>query len=274
MVKFKRSRLNVERKQMDKTPMIHDEPLYNIGIVAKVTGISIATLRAWERRYGFPEAKRTLGGHRLYSERDILRLKWVKRRIEEVMQTAQAICALRHQEQISRNAIEAASITKIDLKQEANFLSTLQYQLFEALIRHNIEESNQLLGRALALSSLETVLYEIIIPTLVTIGDSWEKGEISIATEHLASNFFRQQMLSWLWSAPTPRWIPPMVLACAPGEWHEFGLLILGVLLRQSRYPVIYLGQSVPLKDLSEFVEKTKPIMVILSASSDDTANS
>src|SRR5512136_3126567 len=76
-----------------------EEPLYNIGVVARMTGVSMATLRAWERRYRFPESERTAGGHRLYSEKDVLRLRWVKDRIDEGMQTAQAINALRHQEQ-------------------------------------------------------------------------------------------------------------------------------------------------------------------------------
>ena len=40
-----------------------DEPLYNIGMVARMTGIPVATLRVWERRYGFPNATRTPGGH-------------------------------------------------------------------------------------------------------------------------------------------------------------------------------------------------------------------
>src|SRR5512140_3830850 len=75
-----------------------DEPLYNIGVVSRMTGISVATLRAWERRYGFPTSGRTAGGHRLYSERDMVRLRWVKVQIEQGMQTAQAIQALKRQE--------------------------------------------------------------------------------------------------------------------------------------------------------------------------------
>src|SRR5512147_3135227 len=74
-------------------------PLYNIGVVSRMTGISMATLRAWERRYDFPESKRTVGGHRLFTERDIIRLRWVKQRIDAGMQTSQAIHALQHQEQ-------------------------------------------------------------------------------------------------------------------------------------------------------------------------------
>ncbi len=35
--------------------IVNEEPLYNIGVVSRMTGISMATLRAWERRYKFPD---------------------------------------------------------------------------------------------------------------------------------------------------------------------------------------------------------------------------
>lgn len=77
-------------------------PLLNIGVVSRMTGISMANLRAWERRYNFPIAKRTEGGHRLYSEYDVYQLKWVKEKILSGMQTASAINLFRHQEQINQ----------------------------------------------------------------------------------------------------------------------------------------------------------------------------
>jgi DNA-binding transcriptional MerR regulator len=116
------------------------EPLYNIGVVTRMTGISMATLRAWERRYNFPEASRTLGGHRLYSERDILRLRWVKSRIEEGMQTAQAIQALRHQETSSQETskkIQAPLVQDLPTSLDASPVSAYREQLYIAMIQRN-----------------------------------------------------------------------------------------------------------------------------------------
>jgi DICT domain-containing protein len=50
--------------------------LYNdadltIGTVARRTGVSVSTIRAWERRYGFPVPRRLESGHRRYGERDV-----------------------------------------------------------------------------------------------------------------------------------------------------------------------------------------------------------
>jgi DICT domain-containing protein len=42
-----------------------------IGEVVQRTGVAEATLRMWERRYGFPAPERLVSGHRRYSEREI-----------------------------------------------------------------------------------------------------------------------------------------------------------------------------------------------------------
>src|SRR5437660_927703 len=53
----------------------------SIADVAERTGIAIATLRAWEARYGFPEPQRLPSGHRRFDEhvcdvlRDVVRLR-------------------------------------------------------------------------------------------------------------------------------------------------------------------------------------------------------
>jgi DNA-binding transcriptional MerR regulator len=45
-----------------------EEPVYNIGVVSRMTGIPENTLRMWERRYNFPTPTRTDGGRRLLSK--------------------------------------------------------------------------------------------------------------------------------------------------------------------------------------------------------------
>ena len=58
--------------------MLNDDvPIFNLRAVVQETGIKPDTLRAWERRYGLPIPKRTEGGHRLYSRRDIETVKWL-----------------------------------------------------------------------------------------------------------------------------------------------------------------------------------------------------
>jgi DNA-binding transcriptional MerR regulator len=252
------------------------EPLYNIGVVARMTGVSMATLRAWERRYKFPESERTAGGHRLYSEKDVMRLRWVKERIDEGMQTAQAINALRHQEETGKlTLIEAlpSMISGEKIEPQGAHLSVYGDQLIEALLNRDLLKSDIVLGEALAISSPEDLILEVISPALSEVGEAWEAGKISVATEHLATNYLRQRILMWMVSGPPPKAINPIILACAPNEWHEGSLLIMGALLRRRRWPVAYLGQAVPLLDLAGFVRDLHPSMIVLVAMTEQTAS-
>ena len=251
-----------------------EDPLYNIGVVTRMTNISTATLRAWERRYNFPQAQRTSGGHRLYSERDILRLQWVKKRVDEGMQTAQAINALKYQEETGH--VLLLSETKPTIKAQAidqPAFPVFRDRLLTALFDLNIGLSDQILSEASAVFSPEDLILEVITPTLAKFGDAWEEDEISIANEHLATNYLRQRLLMWMLSGPPPKPVQPIILACAPNEWHEGSLLVLGALLRRRRWPIAYLGQAVPLPDLANFVRSIKPSAIVLVAMMVETAS-
>jgi methanogenic corrinoid protein MtbC1 len=126
----------------------------------------------------------------------------------------------------------------------------------------------------MATCSLESIILEAIIPTLEDIGQGWMEGRVSVATEHLATHYVRHRLVMWTMSGPPAYPIRPTILACAPGELHEGGLLILGVLLRRRRWPVAYLGQTVPLADLSSLIQDLRPPAVVLVATTETTARS
>jgi DICT domain-containing protein len=50
------------------------ENLLSIGEVVRATGLTEATLRAWERRYGFPQPHREPSGHRRYGAGEVERI--------------------------------------------------------------------------------------------------------------------------------------------------------------------------------------------------------
>ena len=74
----------------------HDEvPGFRIGEVAARTGMTIAALRAWERRYQLLVPARTAGGQRLYSAADVSRVRAVQRLVAEGWSIAGAVARLR-----------------------------------------------------------------------------------------------------------------------------------------------------------------------------------
>ncbi len=259
---------------LEKKPIIDDEPLFNIGVVSRMTGISMANLRAWERRYNFPEAKRTEGGHRLYSEYDLYKLQWVKSKIKTGMQTASAINLFKHQEQTNQLELPNTILNKVRDKttEESHSLKVIKSHLVDALLNKNLATADVILGDAMAVYSLEDLIIEVISPTLSEIGEKWANSEIDISMEHLATNYLRHRLLIWMLSSPPTKAIKPILLACAPQEWHEGSLLILGTLLRRKHLPIAYLGQTVPLSDLADFIREIRPSLVVLVAMGEESA--
>jgi len=252
---------------------MNDKPLYNIGVVSRMTGISVATLRVWERRYGFPQASRTSGGHRLYAEREIARLRWVKAQIDKGLQIAQAVRNLEHWEKSGRFPENLPQYDREPGQKTEDFSrEALRDNLTTALLSHDLEAADRLLGEALPIYSLETLILDVIGPTWAEIGEAWMSGRVGTATEHLATNYLRHRLLMWQASGPPARRLRPVVLACAPGEWHEGSLLMFGVLLRRQGWPIAYLGQSLPLPDLARFVKEIRPLAVVLVAMAEEPA--
>lgn len=58
-------------------------PLYSIGTVARLTGVSAHSLRAWDRRYGLSASQRDEAGRRVYSQADLDHLSLVKHLVDQ-----------------------------------------------------------------------------------------------------------------------------------------------------------------------------------------------
>src|SRR5260221_6631332 len=71
-----------------------DMPLYNTKAVVHQTGVPAPTLRAWERRYGILTPRRGDNDYRLYSERDMMLVAWLRERVASGMTISQAIAVL------------------------------------------------------------------------------------------------------------------------------------------------------------------------------------
>lgn len=250
---------------MNKNALVNTaEAIFNIGAVTRMTGIPIATLHAWERRYGFPHSSaRTQGGHRLYSEKDVNLLRSIKAQIEQGITARQAVLAVQNMDLEGRLPLEHP----VEIPRPIELLSASpagQAQLSEALFQHELARADRLMSDMLAFSSPEEITLNVIEPVLAQLGEAWEKGRISVSDEHLASNYLRQRLLMWMVSGPPARPTNPIVLACAPGEWHDGSLLMLGVLLRRQGWPVAYLGQNVPFEDLAAFIEQLQAQAIVL----------
>ncbi len=244
---------------------------YTIGAVTRMTGVPEATLRVWERRYSFPRTSRTRGGHRLYSQDEVLQLQWVKYRLDEGMRVSRAIQALEHTHRAA--AVAAALHEALPLREPPDAaLAPMRSSLLDALLAYNSAQAATILSDSLARYPLARAVLDIVRRAMATIGDLWCDGEATVALEHFATNFLRQRLLNWIRESPAPFAVSPIALACAPDELHEGSLLMLALLLRQLHWPVVYLGQALPLPDPPAVVTSLQPAVIVLVAMSEDAA--
>lgn len=246
-----------------------NEPRYTIKAVSVQTGIRPVTLRAWERRHDLLTPHRSDNKYRLYSERDIAILRWIKSRIDNGISISNAVTELR---QMTRNGIWPEAVPVAPTKTLATPKATPEtytHWLYDALINHDEEKASDLMRELHASFNLITIFERILTPTLVAIGEAWYDGEIRITTEHYASNFLRGKLMSLLQAYPTRRNAPYIQLGCAPTEQHELGSLMMAVLLRSQGFRVEYLGPDLPIDDLVDYASYEFPDLIVLTASTE-----
>ncbi|HGG56710.1 MAG TPA: MerR family transcriptional regulator, partial [Nannocystis exedens] len=146
---------------------------YRIQAVAEMTGISAATLRAWERRYGVPMPKRTSAAYRVYSDHDVEIVRVVRQLCEAGMAPSQAA-----REVLARR--KAAPKTH-DLSEDAELFHLACSRILEAIVTFDSERIAAAVQRALYLGPAATVFERVFSPTLATIGERWRLGSMSIA---------------------------------------------------------------------------------------------
>ena len=57
--------------------------LYSIGVVSRMVGVPVSTLRTWEERYGLVIAVRSSGGQRRYTRNQLAQLSFVVEQIDQ-----------------------------------------------------------------------------------------------------------------------------------------------------------------------------------------------
>jgi len=241
-------------------------PVYNIKAVSRLLGLLPVTLRAWERRYGLPTPTRGDQGYRLYSEYDLSTLRWLKQQIDSGMSISRAVEYLNELRQTGRDPAEAPMPAPAPEKPTS--LVLLSEQLMTALLRFDEPAALEIMRRAFALYNIDEVMTEVVQPSLVKIGEAWHRGELPIATEHFATQFFMQSLLGMISASMPPVHRGKIVAACAPGEMHQIGLLMLVVMLRWRGWDVKYLGPDLILDRLEETLSQLRPRVVLFSATS------
>ncbi|HEY6585312.1 MAG TPA: B12-binding domain-containing protein [Gaiellaceae bacterium] len=226
-----------------------------IGELSRRTGVAPELLRAWERRYGLLRPERSEGGFRLYSGADERRVGLMRQHLRRGLAAAEA----------ARLAVVAGDTAERGPVEAHPELQALAARLRSSLDDFDERGAQAVLDELLGGFTVETVLAGAILPYLVELGERWSTGEATVAQEHFASNLIRGRLLGLGrgWDAGEG---PRAILACAPGELHDLGLIAFGLTLGRRGWRITYLGPDTPVDSLVEATSRLTPDLVVVSA--------
>ena len=236
---------------------LDNDRLYPIGTVSERTGVNSVTLRAWERRYGLVQPRRTASGRRLYSEADVRLIEHVLEQLDSGLPISSVARQLSH-------GLEESSL--VDIWQE------YRRTMIEAIKRFDEPTLDSIYNEAMSLYPVDIVTARLIVPLLEELGQRWSSAvEGGIAEEHFFSVFMRNKFGARLHHSNAHNNGPVIIAACLPGEHHEFGLLLFALSALARGYRLILLGPDMPLHELPLVLARTRADGLVLSGSS--TAN-
>lgn len=237
-----------------------DTPLYNTRAAVRLTQVEAPRLRAWERRYAILSPHRSSNSYRLYSERDIATIRWLREQVDAGMTISQATALLRSYTSDGAAANEVAPPAEVAIN-----LATMIDAIIAAA--HLLDEGATvaLLQEAFSVYPVEEVCQQLIVPTMVKMGETWEHDNQVMVAERFLSNIVRAQ-LDAIWHLTYQAKVGPLVVVtCAPGEQHELGPFMLALFLRRRGVRVAFLGQNIEETSLLHFVAELRPQVVCLS---------
>lgn len=223
---------------------------FTIKDLENLSGIKAHTIRIWEQRYTFLKPHRTGTNIRFYSNDELKKLLNV---------------ALLNKFGFKISHIDKMNQQEINDKiLSLNQLEALQDRIVNTLIQYMIdldmEAFEEVLDDFIAAKGIEKTISQIIFPFLEKIGILWLTNHINPGQEHLVTNIIRQKLIVGIESIRSTIKINKSVLLFLPeSEYHELSLLFMNYMLKNKGVTTIYLGCSIPLKDVEYLVQLKKP---------------
>jgi methanogenic corrinoid protein MtbC1 len=232
---------------------------YRIGAVSKMTGISIDKLRAWERRYAAVVPKRG-DQRRGYDQADVERLILLRRAVEK----GHAISTVAG---VSNE--ELTALLETDRGAAGGPAAQIE-PLLAALEDFDYASINEQLGRMAAVLPPADIVHQIVLPVMREVGERWHSGQLSIAQEHMMSGLMHH-LLGTLMGLYRPASNAVKIIFATPeGEMHVLGILAAAMLAGGVGLAPIYLGPSLPPREIVHAARRSGAKVVVLQITEPD----
>jgi DNA-binding transcriptional MerR regulator/methylmalonyl-CoA mutase cobalamin-binding subunit len=245
--------------------MPSSQPRHPIRVVAERTGLTPATLRAWERRYAAVEPNRTPGAQRLYSDADIQRLRLIARLSAVGMSLAElARSSTTTLARLARQSLDDTVDGTDAFLEDARAHAAINRMLADTRALDPAALRNALM-QAVFTFGPRAALDTIVSPFLEQIGIAWSCEEATVAQEHLASAVVRD-VLGWVMqNATSEADAPALVATTVAEEQHEFGAMMAAAAAALAGWRVIYLGPNLPAMEIARIARDARARAVLVS---------
>jgi MerR family transcriptional regulator, light-induced transcriptional regulator len=232
-------------------------PTYSIKDLEKLSGIKAHTIRIWEQRYHFIEPKRTPTNIRYYSDDDLVKLMNTSLLNGHGYKISTIV-------QLNDREIKEL-ILKLNIGETSLTIETAN--LVKALLEVDELLFNQVFEVSVEKMGFGTTMEQLLFPFLEKIGILWLAGTICPAQEHFISNLIRQKLIVAIDQERirTESKRPRILFYLPEGEFHDIGLLYYNYLARKANFEVIYLGASVPFRDIIK-MDDIRPFQLIFTS--------
>lgn len=207
--------------------------------VAAMLGVSEATVKRWSDA-GTLRCFRTAGGHRKFRLRD------VKAFLSDQRDEAPVAVS------------PATSLTPDQTEVRALALASDVDGLVSFIANQRLQGT-----------SLSETFDRVFAPAMRDIGESWARGRLSAAQEHIASAAVSDMLarIRPLVERSTRTDKGRALCACVGDERHDIGVRMVSLVLVSEGYRVASAGANVPASDLAMMIAGSPPALVALSAS-------
>lgn len=225
--------------------------MFTIKKAAEQVGVSVSTLRAWERRYGVGSPRRTDSGYRLYDDQAVRALSVMQALVAEGWSVRAAA-----EETLRRASAPVASPVAGPGAGRT---------LLEVAESFDVAGLTAILDERFSTASFEAVVDGWLLPALRDLGAGWESGRVTVAGEHLVAHAVARRLAAAYDAAGSKGTGPEVVLGLPPGATHELGLLAFATAARRAGLSTTYLGADVPAVDWAAAVATPTAAGAVLS---------
>jgi MerR family transcriptional regulator, light-induced transcriptional regulator len=225
--------------------------MYTIKQASLRSGVSVPLLRAWERRYAVVEPVRSANGYRLYDDDAIARLRAMRALVEGGRTASQAAAELALSERATLERLAAGqgedgSAEWVAAATASALAGSLIPRFVTAAAALDEPAVERVLDEALAATSFEAAVTDVIFPALVEVGDAWARGDLDVSGEHAASSAVHRRLGAAFEAAGRAPGTPLVLVGMPAQAHHELAALAFATAARRGGLDAVYLGPDLP----------------------------